>query len=157
MFDVCPCVRGNVPTVCFCGWDRLQCLGVCVCIKGIIYASCVCVSEWLYERPVSQSASHWVGRAHTTLLWGCSLCCQLFECIVLLAGCLFKQSPVSHCATTHTLTHICYATVKTAPTTLHDRVGVAEGRRCVCLSTWKRFVLRNTALSRPLLMDEPVL
>lgn len=68
--------HGNVTCLMYvhaCGEMCLQCVFVagtgysvtqCVCIKGIIYASCVCVSEWLYERPVSQSASHWVGRTH---------------------------------------------------------------------------------------------
>ena len=101
------------------------------------HASCVC--ECTRGQSVNQPPIETT--AHRTRLWLSGLCCQLFSCIVLLAGCLFKLSTVSHSAymdaqlSPHTRTYSMLCNSNDCSPALHVRV---EGRRVVtvCLSTW---------------------
>lgn len=134
----------HVPTMCcFCGLDTLHCVGVYsdedffFGLFFFFHASCVC--ECTRGQSVNQPPIETT--AHRTRLWLSGLCCQLFSCIVLLAGCLFKLSTVSHSAymdaqlSPHTRTYSMLCNSNDCSPALHVRV---EGRRVVtvCLSTW---------------------
>lgn len=85
-------VKYNVSTVCVLLW-----LGQVMCIRwAFIHTSCVSVCECEYMRDQSVNQPFIEVIVHSIGVWLSSICCQLFDCIVLQAGCLFKQSLGSH-------------------------------------------------------------
>lgn len=125
---------------CFCGLDTLHCVDVYSdeIFSFFFFTLPVCMNvrggQSVNQSPIETTA-------HRTRLWLSGLCCQLFSCIVLLAGCLFKLSTVSHSAymdaqpSPHTRTYSMLCSSNDRSPALHVRV---EGRRVVtvCLSTW---------------------
>lgn len=103
---------------------------------------CTWVPGWVRGQSINQPPIEMI--ADRTGVWLGSLC-QLFSCIVLLAGCLFKQLPVSHStsmdaqpsphahthAHTHTWTYCMLCNSKDCSPALHDRV--EDGGLSVCL------------------------
>lgn len=169
----CSCMRAvkcsHVPAVCVsCCADRFPYVGVYVYEVLFTLPVCVCLWVWMHECPVSQSASHWDGctqrrgSGHAAFVVSC--------CIMLLAGRLFKQSPVSHSGCPAMITHDTHTHRLVQYTHKHTlcnskecshrtarQGGGARGCQRVCLSTWKWFVLRNTTLSRPVVMEDAVM